>query len=32
MSKIKFALYGKATLIAAAVPALALVAGAGRKF
>jgi hypothetical protein len=30
--RIKFAVYGKAAAIAAAVPAIALVAGAGRKF
>jgi hypothetical protein len=29
---IKLAVYGKAATIAAAVPAIALVAGAGRKF
>ena len=30
--RIKFAVYGKAAAIAAAVPTLALIAGAGRKF
>jgi hypothetical protein len=30
--RIKFAVYGKAIGVAAAVPLLALVAGAGRKF
>jgi hypothetical protein len=30
--RIKFAVYGKAGAIAVAVPAIALVAGAGRKF
>jgi hypothetical protein len=32
MKRIKFVTYGKAATIAAAVPAIALVAGAGRKF
>jgi hypothetical protein len=30
--RIKFGVYGKAATIAAAVPVIALVAGAGRKF
>jgi hypothetical protein len=30
--RIKLGVYGKATTIAAAIPAIALVAGAGRKF
>ena len=30
--RIKFAVYGRAAGVAAAVPLLALVAGAGRKF
>jgi hypothetical protein len=30
--QMKLAMYGKAAAIAAAVPAIALIAGAGRKF
>ena len=32
MQKVKFVVYGKAALIVAALPTIALVAGAGRKF
>jgi hypothetical protein len=32
MNKIKFAMYGKAAFVVAAMPTIALVAGAGRKF
>ncbi len=32
MDKIKLAMYGKAALVVAALPTIALVAGAGRKF
>ena len=32
MQSIKFAMYGKAALVVAALPTIALVAGAGRKF
>lgn len=32
MDKIKFVLYAKAVGVAAAVPALVMIAGAGRKF
>lgn len=32
MDKVKLAVYGKAALVVAALPTIALVAGAGRKF
>jgi hypothetical protein len=32
MDKIKLAMYGKAALVATALPTIALIAGAGRKF